>query len=415
MRLHHSFATVLVGLAAACASPGGSPYLAPGPLPPLGAANSGRTSAAVPAAVAAVPAPRSQRPPSDATRSDLPSGLIASGGLGRLPGALVAGVGPVHGLAVSVSLTGRAPARDEQRLISEVLGGSGGDTGATVARALEAASGGKFRLTFSSLPALVSGRQANGANDAESLRALAVSSLRSWTRQLDVRGFDNDGADGIPGSADDDGVLDFFLIAVEAERGVPSLTIRDGVPVPVPSGRRVETGPIHVLGLGAGDGDPLLAGIGLVLDAAGLEGAERFFPAGYPRMISSLARVRLGWVATGVARPSADVVSVSSGSALVIPLRDMADGAGFWLVENDGRHTFATRVVRTSGDHFTPTETKLWEPGRSMVLVLTRQLGELGERVVLQGSVAPELTWLGIQNDNANRGGGPAPAVPVRW
>src|SRR5687768_1254658 len=29
MRLHHSFATVLVGLAAACASPGGSPYLAP--------------------------------------------------------------------------------------------------------------------------------------------------------------------------------------------------------------------------------------------------------------------------------------------------------------------------------------------------------------------------------------------------
>lgn len=409
---------VLVGLASGCASRGnpvgGGPYLAPGPLPPLGGASGGRAGAAVPAVPRSASAPLAARAsqPVEARRSELPSGLVASGGLGRLPGALVPGVGPVHGLAVSVSVTGKAPSRDETALISEILGGGSNDTGSTIARALSAASGGKFRLTFSALPALVGPRESVRENDIERLRALAASSLRSWSRQLDVAGFDNDGPDGMPGSVDDDGVVDFFLMALEAEQDVASITIRAGLPVTAPSGRRVETGPVHVLALGASGADPLLAGIGLVLDAAGLAGDERFFPSGFPRMISSLARVRLGWVNTAVARQSTVPVVVAAGSAVLIPLRDMADGTGFWLVENDGSHTFATRAVRTAGDHFTPTDVRVWEPGRPMVLVLTRQMGELGERVVIQGSGSPELQWVGVREERPSEGN---TVAPVRW
>jgi hypothetical protein len=90
----------------------------------------------------------------------------------------------------------------------------------------------------------------------------------------------------------------------------------------------------------------------------------------------------------------------------------MADGAGFWLVENDGTHTFATRAVRTSGDHFTPTDVRVWEPGRPMVLVLTRQMGELGERVVVQGAASPELHWVGMREDRPSEG---SAVAPVRW
>lgn len=164
MRLRNMVAVALATLSAACASGsgGGGPYLSPGPLPPLGG-DSQRDGRAVPA----VPASAAARPQlgvggaAPSTGSDLPDGLVAADGLARLPGALVAGVGPVHGVAVSISLTGTAPARDEKALISDILGGGPGDSGQTIARALEAASGGKFRLTFSALPALVAARDRN--------------------------------------------------------------------------------------------------------------------------------------------------------------------------------------------------------------------------------------------------------------
>jgi len=413
MRLRNMIAVALAALSAACASGrgGGGPYLSPGPLPPLGgdAQRDGRAVPAVPASAAAV-ARGGVSGAAASSGSGLPDGLVAADGLARLPGALVAGVGPVHGVAVSISLTGNAPAHDEKALISEILGGGPGDSGQTIARALEAASGGKFRLTFSALPALVAPRERNHGASATDLRSLAVSSLRSWTRHLDFRGWDNDGPDGVPVSADDDGVLDFFLMAVESDRGASSLTIREGLPVEG-AGRPLETGPIHVLALAPGD-DPLLPGIGLVLDAAGLDGGERFFPAGFPRMVSSLARVRLGWVTTRVGRPGREPAPVPAGEAVLVPLRDVPDGGGFWLVENDGRNTYTTRAVRMSSGHYSPTDVKVWQPGQALVLPLTRQLGELGARVVLQGSASPEIRWEGT---TAVSGGGAAAPVPVRW
>jgi hypothetical protein len=419
MQLQKSFVLVLLACSA-CASGSGAtgPYLAPGPLPAIGAPRSpGRD--AVPAVPPEVARGTSGAPAAirAAERSDLPVGLVASGGLGRLPGARLAGVGPVHGLVVSVSLDGKSPSRDERRMVAEVLGGGGGDTGATIARALEAASGGKFRLTFSALPALVDSRGSEQMTDAARIRALASASLRSWIRQLDVSSFDDDGSDGIAGSADDDGVVDLFVMAVEADAAVSSVTVREGVEVPSAGGARKQlgSGPIHVLGLPRDGGDPLIAGIGLVLDAAGLDGGERFFPAGFPRIISSLARVRLGWVATRVMDGAPERSAVAPGEAVLIPLRDVAQGGGFWLVENDGRSTYVTRAVRTVGDHFSPTETKVWDPGQPLVMPLTRQMGALGARAVLTGGPsAPEIQFEGLEAARS-RSGDPVSVSPVRW
>ncbi|HEX7240687.1 MAG TPA: hypothetical protein VF263_10495, partial [Longimicrobiaceae bacterium] len=305
------------------------------------------------------------------------------------------GVGPVQAMVVPVSLGGQAPVRDGAALVRDVFGGEGSG-GATLAAALLAASGGKFRLTVAPLPALVDQRPAAALSDVSRLRALAGASMRSWSRQVDLASLDNDGPDGVAGSPDDDGVVDLLLLAVEADHALPSLTIRDGVTVPARNRRGLlDSGPIHVLGLGREGGDPLAPAIGLVLDALGLDAGERFFPAGFPRMISTLARVRLGWVPLRVADAGALPERVPSGEAILVFLKDMAGGAGFWLVENDGRWTFASRVVRTGDGRFAATDVRMWEPGKSLVLPLSRQLGELGERVVVGGSAAPTLEWVG--------------------
>lgn len=381
-----------VGCSAVSGRGGGGRYLAPGPLPAITGATRG-VSPALPnwGGVATQPAPARQ----SKTASPLPAGLVAAEGMGRLPGARLPGVGPVRAMVVPVSLGGKAPVRDGAALVREVFGGEGSG-GATLAAALLAASGGKFRLTVAPLPALVDQRPAAALSDVSRLRALAGASMRSWSRQVDLGSLDNDGPDGVAGSPDDDGVVDLLLLAVEADHPLPSLTIRDGVTVPARTRKGLlDSGPIHVLGLGREGGDPLAPAIGLVLDALGLDAGERFFPAGFPRMISTLARVRLGWVPLRVADAAALPERVPSGEAILVFLKDMAGGAGFWLVENDGRWTFASRVVRTGDGRFAATDVRMWEPGKPLVLPLSRQLGELGERVVVGGSAVPTLEWVG--------------------
>jgi hypothetical protein len=393
--------------AAGCAAlPGrgaSGPYLAPGPLPAITGASRGVSPA--------LPDRRGAAAQQAAPASLVPAGLVAADGMGRLPGARLPGVGPVQAMVVPVSLGGKAPVRDGAALVREVFGGDGGG-GATLAGALLEASGGKFRLTAVPLPALVDRRPAAALSDVSRLRALAEASMRSWSRQVDLASLDNDGPDGVAGSPDDDGAVDLLLLAVEADQPLPSLTIRDGVKVPARTrSGLLDSGPIHVLGLGRDGGDALTPAIGLVLDGLGLDAGERFFPAGFPRLISTLARVRLGWVPLRVAEAGALPERVPPGEALLISLRDMPGGSGFWLVENDGRWTFASRVVRTGEGRYAPTDVRVWEPGKPLVLPLSRQLGELGERVVVGGSAAPTLEWVGGRSGVT----APEPAAAARW
>jgi hypothetical protein len=399
---------------------GGSegPYLAPGPLPATGGPGT-EVSPALPPSWSA-PTPRwgegHPAPGGDGAASALPAGLVASGGLARLPGARLSGTGPVQALVVPVSLGGRAPARNEGALVRDVFGASGRGPGATLAQALESASGGRFRLSVVPVSPLVDTRSNDDLTDAGRLRALAQATMREWSRQVDLAYFDNDGADGVPGTADDDGAIDLFIVSVEGERAIASVTLREGFAVSSPTRRaELSTGPVHVLGITREGGDALAPALGLVLDALGLDAGERFFPNGFPRMVSTIARVRLGWISARVVPVGGAVAGVKEGEALLLPLADLAPGTGFWMVENDGRHTYATRAVRTASGHYAATEVKLWERGSELLLPLSRQLGVLGPRAVIGGTAAaPALAWVGVDALPAERMAG-EPPLTARW
>jgi hypothetical protein len=387
------------------------PYLPQGPLPSV-RTTEGVTPALPPSWARPAPGPWGDAAGADARNAGLPSGLVAAGGLARLPGARLSGVGPVQALVVPVSLGDRRPERDENALVREVFGSGDRGGGSTLSRALEAASNGKFRLSVVPVSPLVDTRAGGEVDDPARLRSLAEATMREWSRQVDLAFFDNDGPDGVAGTPDDDGTIDLFIVSVEADQPVASVTLRDGFSVASPTRRTpLETGPVHVLGLGRSGGDALAPAIGLVLDALGLDSGERFFPTGFPRMISTIARVRLGWVGARLVPAGSPVGPVPAGEVVLVPLADLASGTGFWMIENDGSRTYATRAVRTASGHYAATDVKIWE-GPALQLPLSRQLGVLGPRVVIEGAGTPALAWAGLpEPDMAPR---PEP-LSARW
>jgi hypothetical protein len=108
--------------------------------------------------------------------------------------------------------------------------------------------------------------------------------------------------------------------------------------------------------------------------------------------VSSLARVRLGWLpAQSISAPG--TTHVDEGRALLYPLQDLAAGAGFWLLERAGDALFVSRVARKSDGHFFVTDSHVVRPGEGQVLPLTRQFGDRGPRVTLRWagrSTSPE-------------------------
>lgn len=392
-------AAVCVLVLTGCAGGGGAfrpaegPYLAPGPLPGSDAGTV-RASPAVPAGpTGRAPAPGGSSVPG------LPAGLSAGQGTARLPGAGMPGIGPVHGLVVPVSLGPRIPLRDDVALTREFFGSDPGGSGPTLVEQMRTISGGLFRPSFEVLPSLVDSRQSvlPGNPSPRELMEFAQAVLRTAAERNDLSRWDNDGPDGIPGSRDDDGRLDLVVLVVESDQAFPSVTLRQDFPLTTPSGP-VNSGPVHVLSLSRSEvADPRPA-IGLWLDGLGLDPGERFFPSTFPRGISSVARVRLGWLpvepvlAPGSAR-------VEDGKALLIPLQDVGQGAGFWLVERAGEVLYVSRVARKSDGHFFATEAHALRAGQGQVLPLTRQFGDRGPRAVVQwpeGAEAPQAELISV-------------------
>ncbi len=371
------------------------PFLSPGPLP--GSARDVRSSPALPAGMAAA-APAAAVPEPKMNERGGPAGLTASGGTGLLPGAEVAGIGPVRALVVPVSLGPRLPARDDASLGRDFFGqaSSGGNT---LARELSLLSDGNFRPDFEVLPTLVDSRPnvLPAAPGTAELLAFARAVLQTWGARMDLTRFDNDGPDGIPSSADDDGRLDLVVLVVETEAGFPSVTLRQEIALATPKGT-VRISALHILSLPHGQGSDLRPALGLALDALGLDPDERFFPSELPRVVSSLARARLGWLPLESAS-AAGTVRVESGRGVLIPLRDLPAGAGYWLLERSGDALFLSRIARKADGHFLATEAHCLHPGQAQTLPLTRQFGERGARVVVRWSArdaAPEAELTGV-------------------
>lgn len=379
-------------LLTACAGgprPSEGPFLAPGPLP----GTSGRDVQSSPALPAGMTIRTATPTTPSAAPGGLPPGLTAAQGTGLLPGAQVPGIGPVRALVVPVSLGPQLPARDDDALARDYFGSQPGGGGQTVLQQLTAISDGNFRPTFEILPTLVDSRPRvlpTSPTPAD-LVVFARAVLQTWAARTDLTRFDDDGPDGIPSSSDDDGRVDYLVLVVETDTAFPSMTVRQDVAVQTPNGV-VNVGALHVLSLSRAEGTDLRPAIGLALDALGLDPGERFFPSSHPRTVSTLARVRLGWLPVQpVTAPGP--AQVEEGRALLYPLQDLAAGAGFWLLERAGDALFVSRVAKKADGHFFVTEAHVIRPGQGQVLPLTRQFGERGPRVTLRWAArdsAPE-------------------------
>lgn len=291
------------------------------------------------------------------------------------------GIGPVTGLVVPVSLGPRTPLRDDVALTREFFGSDPGPSGPTLVEQMGMISGGLFRASFVVVPTLVDSRENALPREPtpKQLMAFAEAVVRSVATRTDLARFDNDGPDGIPASSDDDGRLDFLILVVETDEPFPSVTLRQDFLVTSPSGP-LRSGPVHILWLSRSEVADVRPALGLWLDGLGLDPGERFFPSTLPRGVSSLGRARLGWLPVEPVMEAGRRV-VADGRALLFPLQDVANGAGFWLVERDADRLFVSRVARKADGHFFATEAHVVRAGEGQVLPLTRQFGDRGSRV----------------------------------
>lgn len=359
---------VLAVVACAC---GGArdagPFLRPGPLGP--------DNGGVPRASDRWP---SATPPGGGL-AGLPAGLTGQG-RAPLPGARLAGIGAYRAVVVPLGLGTRVPSLTEDVLSGGYFGRPG--VAGTLGDALLRESGGAFRLESHVLPPLVNPAAAFDERQPTTaeITALIRRALESWGRETDLGAFDNNGADGIPGSPDDDGTLDLVWVVLEAPHAVPAFTIPDGFEV-ASAGRLVRTGPVHVLPTAGAVLPDMRIPLEQTLASLGVGPSERFFPAGYPRTVSTLARVRLGWLPVTLFAGQEDR-TLPDGEAVLLPLADLSVEAGSWLVERMRDQVFTSRIALRPDRHFQVTDSAWWARGGEQALPLSYHLGPRGPTVL---------------------------------
>lgn len=319
--------------------------------------------------------------------ADLPIAFSPSGGRTPLIGAQLPGVGRVRALVAPLSLGPRLPALDEQAMRDRYFGSSARVRG-TVGEVLHRESSGAFRLESGVLPLLANPKErfARRAATQEEIRDLARTALAAWARGTDLSAYDNDGTDGLPGSPDDDGRLDLVFLVVETPLPFEPFTIAHGFQLRT-GGKRIETGPIHVIPAPGGVLPDVRVTIDRVLESLGLAPSERLFPEGYGRTVSTLAAARLGWIP--VTPISTGVIALTDRQAAMVPLSDLPRDAGFWLVERSGTRMFTSRVVRRTDGHYQVTDSATWAQGEEQPLPLSYHDGPRGPVASLGWEAGP--------------------------
>lgn len=392
-------ATALLALSA-CAS-GGVLRRADGPFLPASSVTG------YPGSGGAYPAPAAAAAPAT---PPLPAGLVNEGGLKPLPGARYAGVGPMGALVIPVSTGNRVPTYDERTLAARLFG-EGSDEGGTVRDLLTRESGGAMRFTTRTLPLLVAPQWRAPGGQPRELERLATMALESWARQLDLSIYDNDGPDGIPTSRDDDGQIDLVILTVESDTPFPSRIVHPDVELRS-GGRRLRAGHVLAVHVPRGAHPDVMGTTRLILHTLGLGESECFFPEGYGRTLSSLARTRLGWLAASQV-PRSGTYRVPEGHGIVVPLTDMPAGTGFWLLERQAERIYASRVARQADGRFFATRVETLAAGAEQVLPLTRQLGVRGPRLRLFADDAGGEPRMEVVLENRGGLGAVSPLRPI--
>lgn len=399
---------VIAALIAGCSAAGGSsrsrgPFLRPGP---LGPENGGVPRApgrwGNGAQVAAQPAVR------------LPAGF-AGEGRAPLAGARIAGIGAYRAVVAPLALGSGMPALTEQVLGSGYFGAPG--AAGTLGDALFRESAGAFRLSAQVLPALVNPDPSFDSRppSAAELETLIRRALAAWAQDGDLSAYDNDGPDGIAGSPDDDGTLDMVWVVLEAPHGLEPFTLPGGFEL-ASRGRRLHTGPVHVLPAPGGVLPDMRVPLDQTLATLGLGPSERFFPSGYPRTVSTLARARLGWLPLRPFGGEAEF-ALADGQAVLLPLADLSLDAGFWLVERMREHVFTSRVALRPDRFYQVTDSVAWGRGSEQVLPLSYHLGTRGPSVTVRwddAAAGPVIAAAGAYAAAPAREAAPRRDAPVR-
>jgi hypothetical protein len=394
----------LAAVAGCGSSRAGGPFLRPGPLGPENGGvprAPGRWDGTTSAPVAAS-APR------------LPAGFT-TGGARALSGARLAGIGAYRALVVPLALGTAMPRMSEQLLAAGYFGSPGAR--GTLGDALFRESAGSFRLSADVLPVLVNPEPSfdRRAPTPAELETLVRRALESWGRERDLGAYDNDGPDGIPGSPDDDGTLDLVWVVLEAPHAALPLTLPQGFEV-ASGGRRLRTGPVHVLPAAGAVLPDLRVPLDQTLATVGIGPTERFFPAGYPRTVSTVARARLGWLPISSLADDRDA-ELADGQALLLPLSDLSVDAGFWLVERMREHVFTSRVALRPDRFYQVTDSARWSRGAEQVLPLSFHLGTRGPTVLVrwaEGAAAPRVQANGAYAAAGPRSPDVAPGSPAQ-
>lgn len=318
-----------------------------------------------------------------AAPAGVPAGFTARQGIEPLEDGYVPGIGPIEALVLSMSLGNQQPSFTESDIEASVFGVNERERG-TAANELFRASRGALRFHATVLPTLID----PAIGDARQMSAgafgqMARDALLHWSSRVDLRQYDNDGPDGIPGSRDDDGKIDMLFMAVESDSRFASLTLAGDFSVRTPAGK-IAIAKIHLLSVPRSERLRPDEALGLVFDALGVDHGERYFPKELGRTVSSIARARLGWIPVkGLVRTSGNF-ALENEVAITIPLRDLDGGAGFWLLERADEKVFAVQAARKGDGHYHVIETREVEYGGEQLLALNRQLGPRGPSAFLR-------------------------------
>jgi len=320
----------------------------------------------------------------------LPERLGLGGGEIRLPGATINTRGTVRALIFPLSVGERLPAWTDSTIAYHLVGTHRPPTERAAAGFLARASHGLFHLEATIFPHLANVDIAPEAlpvllQKPEGVQMLVEKAITTWASRVNLAAYDNDGADGHPMSGDDDGVLDLTIVLLETD-STPAI-VRVPTDLVLAVGKqnrlRVRAGTVYLLTIPRRlDVDAAHMGlVALILGAAGLSADEMFFPDAFDRRISTLARLRLGWIG-GVLVTHSGEYDITPGIAFAVPLVDVDRNRGLWLLEHEEAAVYLTRVARKANGHFATVDVhQVREGDPELLLPLTATEGEHGARL----------------------------------
>lgn len=325
-------------------------------------------------------------------RSHLPNRLELDDDDIRLPDAVLNGRGGVRALVFPIKFGQDDPQWTDTLIAKHIIGTPNIGTPQGVRGAagrLSYASDHLFQLDATVFPYLVDASLGvDAVQDQVVSRDYVRHVVRAWAQRTNLAPFDNDGPDGVPSSSDDDGVLDMVILVAETEdsQRIRSFRVPGTVPAGVNGDKQLRIGTAHLVSLKEEHAqDPEKADdlrtTELVMGAMGLTEEEMFFPASFERPISTLARIRLGWSFAHWASQSARY-SLPDQHTLVVPIVDVSQNRGMWLVERDGRVMYLSRLARRADGHFDVVRTeRMWIGDPDTVIPLTSTEGTDGPRM----------------------------------